>query len=151
MASSDQSISIRVGRALHSTICKFAFHINSHTKRRIKRVICSRENPSTWVLFSSFLNARVLRAPAAALCTFVSMESSSSTRGGIPPSILTCTVNYITKRIEQKGDSRASKETSKPDTGFNATIFMSKVSYCIGSSPNNTIDCTVVTTILVSL
>ena len=69
----------------------------------------------------------------------------------MPPSNLTCTVNYITKTIEEKGDSVASKETRIPDKGFNNTILMSKVSYCISSSPNNTIDHSGVTTILVSL
>jgi hypothetical protein len=42
----------------------------------------------TRVLFSSFLKANVLKAPAVALCTFKSADSSNSTRGGIPPSIL---------------------------------------------------------------
>ncbi|KAF5820512.1 hypothetical protein HanXRQr2_Chr01g0003081 [Helianthus annuus] len=40
------------------------------------------------VLFSSFLKAKVRSAPAAALCTLASANSSNSTRGGIPPSTL---------------------------------------------------------------
>ena len=49
-----------------------------------------RAPPSTMTfLFSSFLKARVRRAPAAARWTFGSGESSRETRGAIPPSALT--------------------------------------------------------------
>lgn len=113
-----------------------------------------KERPNTWFLFSSFLNARVRNAPAAALCTFVSVNSSNSTRGGIPPSILHI---HIHSRWSHKGNvvesqalSRAYKK-SKPDTGFNAAVLMGKVSDGIGSSTNDTIHCTRARTIFVPL
>lgn len=71
------------------------------------------KNSSTWVLFSSFLNASVRRAPAAALCTFISEYSSSSTRGGIPPSILTCTVNCVMEdRMKNKTQEQVRKQAN---------------------------------------
>lgn len=52
-------------------------------------MVCSSPYRSqTWFLFSSFLKASVRKAPAAALCTFISVDSNNSTRGGMPPSTL---------------------------------------------------------------
>lgn len=96
-----------------------------------------KEKTFTWFLFSSFLKANVRKAPAAALCTFGSSDSRSSTRGGIPPSILNKRKGvHMHKTVTStlsKLYIRIMKHVGLPDKGFNGAILMSKISDSISS------------------
>ena len=60
------------------------------SERTMKRSIFKAPSSTIWFLFSGFLNANVLKAAAAARCTFTSCtQCSKEINGGIPPSCLT--------------------------------------------------------------
>mmetsp|Transcript_65002 Transcript_65002/g.205352 ORF Transcript_65002/g.205352 Transcript_65002/m.205352 type:complete len:209 (+) Transcript_65002:803-1429(+) len=59
------------------------------SERSMKMRAGSAPQSTIWFLLSSFLKARVRRAPAAARCTLRSMQSRRATSGGMPPSART--------------------------------------------------------------
>ena len=73
----------------HSTLCPCS------TAAHSQRVLPGYPHKLTCALFSSFLNASVRSAPAAARCTLRSIASSSATRGGMPFCSRTCHVPYM--------------------------------------------------------
>lgn len=122
----------------------------------------------TWFLLASFLNASVRKAPAAALCTLISVDSRSTTRGGIPPSVLWITntaaegqstavdptrrelkASVAKRRVHETeqtkryicllGNCQRYHEELLPYSTFNVGILMCQISYGVCCPPNDAI------------